>query len=329
MEDEVAAFLLDVGNGHLAAVKRALAAKPHLVNAIGPHPFWGGRLQALHVAVERGRGKLVKLLLRAGADASGVNAEYAGWSPLMLAKREKHRRLLREHGAKIGLGEALLLGDDKRLKRILRKPLPAELGDGSWLGLARTPKAIDWLVARGASTTDKDRWGATPMEAISRSGKRAKLLLRHLEKRGIAVDDAAFARIGDKRALKGRPESWTRPDVVKSAVDFRHHALVAWLLDHGADPNARATNRPTHDTCLHAAVWNGDARMVELLLERGADPTLRDEEHHGTPYEWAEVAERITNNPTCREAGERIQTMRHASAKASRGKRGKSAAGSP
>ena len=45
-EDEVAAFLRAVGEGEVARVRAELSARPDLVNAVGPHPFWGGRPQA-------------------------------------------------------------------------------------------------------------------------------------------------------------------------------------------------------------------------------------------------------------------------------------------
>src|SRR5439155_16304089 len=45
--DEVATFLRRVGDGDVEAVGTMLAASPQLVNAIGPHPYWGGRPQAL------------------------------------------------------------------------------------------------------------------------------------------------------------------------------------------------------------------------------------------------------------------------------------------
>ena len=54
-EPVVAAFLRAVGDGETEEVRTALAGAPALVNAIGPHPYWGGRPQALHVAIETKR----------------------------------------------------------------------------------------------------------------------------------------------------------------------------------------------------------------------------------------------------------------------------------
>ena len=53
-----------------------LEATPALVNAVGPHPFWGGRPQALHVAIERNRHEMVICCSRAGADVNGKNEGY-------------------------------------------------------------------------------------------------------------------------------------------------------------------------------------------------------------------------------------------------------------
>jgi hypothetical protein len=46
--------------------------------------------------------------------------------------------------------------------------------------------------------------------------------------------------------------------------------------------------------------------MVELLLERAANPALLDDEHHNTPAGWAKVASTVTNNPACLAVAERL-----------------------
>ncbi|HWB80967.1 MAG TPA: ankyrin repeat domain-containing protein [Nannocystaceae bacterium] len=315
-EQVVATFLERVGNGDTDAVKAMLLAAPDLVNAVGPHPFWGGRPQALHVAIDTNRDDMVDLLLKAGADVNGSNAEYSHWSPLLLAmqkKRMKAKRKLLQRGAKIGLVEALYMGDDATVLRMLKRgraALPEHTpGDGSLLMWATTPAAIDRLLALGVSTEAKDRWGATPMEAFSRSGKKGAPLVRHLASRGVPVAPEAYARIADRRALAklvaADPRVAKNPLVIKAAVDFGHRSLVAWLVDKGADPNARS-NAESKDTCLHSAAWNGDLAMVELLLALGADPTLVDAQYEGRPSGWAEVSVRVSNNPKCEAVAHRL-----------------------
>jgi len=79
-------FLELVGTGRIDEVRRTLRNDPQLVNAVGLHPFWSGRPQALHVAVEARRRDMFDLLLDAGADVNGVNDQYDLWSPWMLAR---------------------------------------------------------------------------------------------------------------------------------------------------------------------------------------------------------------------------------------------------
>jgi ankyrin repeat protein len=316
-EERVDQFLRDVGLGNLDAVTQALAETPAIVNAVGRHPFWGGRPQPLHVAIETNRWPMIQRLLRAGADVNGTNEEYSRWSPLLLAihneKRGKTKRALLARGAKVGVVEALAMGDDAKVLRMLRRgksALPPAPNDGSLLAFAKTPAAIDRLLALGVPTDTKDRWGADPIEAMSRAGKKGAPLVRHLAARGVAVRPEELARIGDRRGLAttidADPSVATRPTVVKAAVDFGQHALVEWLLDRGADPNARS-NATSHGTCLHSAAWNGDAKMVELLLKRGANPLLLDDDHQNTPAGWAETAVGVTNNDACRAVAERLR----------------------
>jgi ankyrin repeat protein len=317
-EDTVARFLRVVGSGDRDGVAAMLRDAPALVNAVGPHPFWGGRPQPLHVAIETKRFEMVQLLLRAGADVNGSNDQYSHWSPLHIATGDGHgkaRRALLRRGARIGLVEALAMGDDARALRMLRRgraTLPAAVpSEGSLLMFARTPAAIDRLLALGVSPDGKDKWGTTPIQAFSRLGRKGAQLVRHLASRGVAVQPEVLARLGDRAALARRcaeqPTVARRPGVIVAAAEFGHRALVSWLLDRGADPSARSIDRESHDTCLHAAAWKGDLAMVELLLARGADPLLRDDEHRETPAGWAEVAVRVTNNPLCAAVAARLR----------------------
>jgi ankyrin repeat protein len=65
-------------------------------------------------------------------------------------------------------------------------------------------------------------------------------------------------------------------------------ALVAL----GADVNRRGTfGGPDHGegvTALHLAAQSGQDKAVRVLLELGADPSIRDALHDGTPAGWAE-----------------------------------------
>jgi ankyrin repeat protein len=288
-------------------VRATLAATPHLVNAVGPHPFWGGRPQPLHVAIECKRRDMFDLLLEHGADPTGTNDSYDHWSPLMLAVNRDQpgmRDELLRRGARVSLPEALMLGDDVRVEELLRTGTLPDIGPnrGSILAFARTPFAINRLIALGAPIDTKDRWGSTPIDAMSRLGARGLALVRHMVEAGAVATPTEYARLGDIETLARLIEAdrtIARLDsVMMAAVDFSHHALVAWLLERGGNVQSRA-DAPSRHTALHSAAWNGDLAMVELLIGAGADRTARDEEHDGTPLGWAETSLTITNNPGC------------------------------
>jgi ankyrin repeat protein len=308
VEAEVSAFLRAIRDGDAGTVGAALAAAPALVNAVGPHPSWGGRPQALHVAIETNRADMFDLLLEAGADVNGHNEAYDNWSPLMLAcspGREAMRATLLRRGARVGLAEALLMKDDERVAVLLAGELPALAPNGgSFLALARTPFAIDHLLAAGASPDAKDHWGTAPIEALSRNDPDGRELVRHMMMRGVTPRPQEFARLGDRNTLamlvEADPAIAQQEAVLMAAIESGDRALVDWLLGKGASPNARSADESRH-SALHAAAWAGDLRMVKRLVAADADLHTRDSEHHETPRGWAEAAINITNNPDCAE----------------------------
>lgn len=312
-DTRIAAFLRDVGAGRIDAIKAALAESPEIVNAIGPHPYWGGRPQPLHVSIETNRRDVFDLLLEAGANANGSNALYEHWSPLMLTYDRDNvgmRETLLARGARIGVVEALMAGDDDAVRRMLgrgKAALPPEPNGGSILAFARTTYAIDRLLELGAKRDVQDRWSTTPIEAMSRLGPRGQPLVAHLLSRGVAAPPEAYARTGDKRAIEAllaaNPRLIESDDLFLGAVEFSHYELAQWLLDQGANPNARSSIG-SQGTGLHAAAWEGDLRMAQLLVATGTDLQARDREHNGTPEDWARISIEITNNPRCAEVAE-------------------------
>jgi ankyrin repeat protein len=59
------------------------------------------------------------------------------------------------------------------------------------------------------------------------------------------------------------------------ACFFRHPEVVELLLDRGADPSIPAAN-PTKYSPLHSAIASNSFEIVDLLLSRGADTNARD-----------------------------------------------------
>jgi hypothetical protein len=83
-------------------------------------------------------------------------------------------------------------------------------------------------------------------------------------------------------ARERRPEQ-----IVRAAAGNRPQA-VALLIDLGFDVNAPDETSPLHVTALHEAAMRGAMDVIRLLLEQGADPTIRDSGYDATPAGWAE-----------------------------------------
>jgi hypothetical protein len=316
-EREIAAFLSAVGSGNLYVVRASLARAPWLVNAVGPHPYWAGCPQALHVAIETARRDMFDLLLASDADVNGKNDRYEHTSPLALTFLWRQPEMGQElilRRARIGLVEALLMGDDARVAHILRRGKAALLrfkpNGGSVFAMARTPFAIDRLLALGVPRDMKDRWGTPPLEAFSRLGPKGLPLVRHLQAKGFEVTALEYARMGDRESLErliaADPAVLTANGVLMEAAGFGHHELVEWLLAQGADVNSKSDS---NWSALHSAAWEGDLRMVKILVAAGADLTLRESGHNGTPAACARAAVEATNNPVCGEIAELLERI--------------------
>ena len=129
-------------------------------------------------------------------------------------------------------------------------------------------------------------------------------MVRHLVSRGVTAAPVEYARLGDmetlRRLVDADPSIARIDEVLVAAVDFRHHALVEWLLERGANVNARS-GHGSRQTALHSAAWNGDLTMVALLVKAGADRTARDAQYDATPLGWAETSIEVTRNARCSE----------------------------
>ena len=98
-----------------------------------------------------------------------------------------------------------------------------------------------------------------------------------------------------KQALTGGADPNTKDPqsgstLLATAALMGHTEIVALLLEHGADVNARSRDG---GTALHAAAFLGRAEIVELLLDKGADTAIRNN-MGGTAIEGAKLNWLIT-----------------------------------
>jgi ankyrin repeat protein len=66
--------------------------------------------------------------------------------------------------------------------------------------------------------------------------------------------------------------------------------VVRLLLDRSVRVDASPPGSHRTATALHTAAYQGCRPVVQLLLERGADPAARDARHHATALQWVEHA---------------------------------------
>jgi ankyrin repeat protein len=98
---------------------------------------------------------------------------------------------------------------------------------------------------------------------------------------------AALVGLGanvNSNPYRGTPLLW--------AIYADRVSAAAWLLDHGADPNLRhdfgGAGHGVGAVAMHLAAQYSCLKCLRLLLERGADRTIKDAAYGGTPLEWAE-----------------------------------------
>lgn len=92
-----------------------------------------------------------------------------------------------------------------------------------------------------------------------------------------------------RRLLKENPSDEDKLRALRFAAQYGRIGAVDTLLDAGVDINARVS-RVYEPTALHEAAWYNHRRLVDRMLQRGADPTITDTQFNGTAAGWAHHA---------------------------------------
>jgi ankyrin repeat protein len=122
----------------------------------------------------------------------------------------------------------------------------------------------------GSAAPREARLTLPMMAALARGGARLDAVYTLLIR--LSVGD----RVDLTAELAGR--------ALAESVTLGEPTLVQALLDAGVEVDSR---RGDGATALHLAAFDGDAALVEKLLARGADRSLRDNVFDGTPAGWA------------------------------------------
>lgn len=191
----------------------------------------------LHATASNGHFETLQILLAHGADVSAANNR--GETSLHLASRWGYAALVEK------LVEA---GADVNARTDVDGATP--------LHMALDSETIKYLVRRGAFVNAEDDEGFTALHRAARQGNLERVEL--LWSLGASVDARDK---GNRTALH-------------SAACDGHVAVLSFLIDIcKADVNALSTNG---NSPLHAGVSNGHANVTELLLQRGANRSLRN-----------------------------------------------------
>ena len=133
-------------------------------------------------------------------------------------------------------------------------------------------ECVDALIARGASTDNI---------VFAASGGQLTWVQRWLDRDPtLAEHTCPTFPLDDDRAVLAEQA------LVFASLCGRTE-VVRLLLDRGTHIDATPPGSHWTATALHAAAGQGQRAVVELLLERGADPSIKDVRFQSTPLGWA------------------------------------------
>lgn len=155
---------------------------------------------------------------------------------------------------------------------------------------------IDVLIDAGAPLDGRDlyegRFGTHAEAAIYNGNFEAAA---HLLARGAPVTLSSalcLERWGDVERLARDSTPEDKADAFVLAALTGRAAALRRMIELGVNPTTVSARNQSHASALHHAVWSGHLDAVRVLVEAGADRTLRDAIYHGTPLTWAEYGAR-------------------------------------
>ena len=277
------------GNAAIAALLLERGADVHATNRNGATP--------LHGAAFGGHVGCATLLLEHGAEVN--KRTVGGFTPVLSgiagSAGVEMTELLVQHGADI---------HDRQLQ-----------GDGALHYAVRTGKLdlAQYLIDSGVNPNAVNNVGWTVLHVAGESGQTESVQFAL----DTGIDINAYDSYGRPplwwSAVRGNEnvgalllENGADPNLVApgiapalmQAVDRGHSALARLLVESGADVNALDAN--SGQTCLHHTAMRGWRPLTEVLLDHGADYSIRDDRDvtalgYAGRYGHRDVAELLTS----------------------------------
>ncbi|HEU4722221.1 MAG TPA: ankyrin repeat domain-containing protein [Gemmatimonadaceae bacterium] len=286
--DDTYAMHWAAAGGHLDVVRRLAdaggdvvgAGDDHELEVIGWASVWDGCDDAAHRDV-------VDFLVDRGA-------RHHIFSGVAHQRADEVRRIVAADRSALARRMSRFENGQTPLQFAVRKNLPSMIA--LLLELGADPFVVDahgQPVAAYAAQPGVDR---AVMEAIrhrltdrnarptSEASHRVIALVACLS---LGDEDSAARLVGEDRSLLGGSGAL-------HLLARRGHAFgVRWLLEHGADANARWMHWDAEVTPLHLTAFGDGVEAARLLLAAGADPRIRDGKHEGDAIGWAEHFGRV------------------------------------
>ena len=281
----------------------------------------GDNAYPLHFAVEKNRIPIIHHLVEHGADTEG-EGDYHELGVIGWATAWEHFHpdpetvaYLLAHGARHNIFSAVSMGDVETVRGLIARQ-PGDLErrmNGARMRcmplhlavIKHQSAVVRALLELGANLECLDEAGFTPLDhaALLGASGGASEMVSSLIDAGAKLRLPAAAALGRDtdvaRLLRRDPDAlkqegrWGR--LIVRASEHGSGEMVETLLHNGASVNIRDNPRTSIDstvgyTPLHAAAWNGNLRVIPVLLRHGADVRAREEKYHGTPAGWADYA---------------------------------------
>mgnify|MGYP001658153620 CR=1 FL=1 len=265
------------------------AVRVLLQAGMDPNSKKDGIYTPLCSAIRDDRPDILTLLLSHGADPNLMASEYPAWKCIT------HNRVhflpdLVAAGADLhqppGIVECAVQNNNTEALHWLVGPGGANPNDRNALGHTavttaireKRPEMLGWLLAHGADPNLRGQdW---PVYMATQSPSMLRLLLPSITDlsahKGVMEKAVQANQLENVKLLlaTGANVEWKNGGVfspLTTALRERHWVIVRYLLDEaGADPNAPGEHLPLVKAIRRCD--DGDFSMIELLLERGADP---------------------------------------------------------